>query len=109
MCLATHLYSVDKTIIAVHDLYLYYTSITTIMPRQAKTPTTPLKPYTKPSTSSDEDVKPTPTKRQATPRQPWTPEDMVKIFEVVRKHGEGSKGFEGLIEGRTANQCYMTW
>jgi hypothetical protein len=62
--------------------------------------------------SESRDSSDTPSKRPTAggnSGRPWTPEEKLKIFEIVVKHGASVKHFEGVIEGRTAKQCYLSW
>jgi len=80
------------------------------MPRQAESLKSSSKPYSKLMTPPEENsTNVHPQKTTRTSGQGWTSNELVKIFEVVTKHGPSKKNFQGIIDGRTANQCYMTW
>jgi len=92
------------------------------MPRTPKTPKSSIdiksKPYdrssasTSPSPQSSDPVSQddtSPTKRNVKAggtKKAWSNEEMVQMFEAVAKLGAGSKFWEGIVEGRTPNQCY---
>jgi hypothetical protein len=66
----------------------------------------------KPILESDDDVKPSITKRgrSSSEKQPvtkWTSEEYKLIFEHVLEHGP--RKFEGVVPGRNAKQIAMTW
>jgi len=95
------------------------------MPRTPKTPKSSIdikpKPYDRSSASaspspqssdavSHDDT--SPSKRDAKvggAKKAWSNEEMVQMFEAVAKLGAGSKFWEGIVEGRTSNQCYKAW
>lgn len=39
----------------------------------------------------------------------WTQAEKLALFDAAMTKGTSQKSFEGQIEGRTAQQCYMTW
>ena len=43
------------------------------------------------------------------PGKAWSEEEKLQLFDLVITHGASRKAFEGQIEGRTGNQCYMAW
>jgi len=93
--------------------------------RTPKTPKSSIdikpKPYdrssasTSPSPQSSDPVSQddaSPTKRNLKAggtKKAWSNEEMVQMFEAVAKLGAGSKFWEGIVEGRTPNQCYKAW
>ncbi|WVQ93789.1 hypothetical protein IAU59_000867 [Kwoniella sp. CBS 9459] len=71
-----------------------------------------IKPYArdKETTPQQEDNKPTvssPSKRAGVAGRKWTSEELLQLFEHVLKNGP--RNWEGVVEGRTVNQCMQTW
>jgi hypothetical protein len=95
------------------------------MPRTPKTPKSTSdvkpKPYDRSSASaspspqssdpvSSDDISPTQQKAKAGgPKKAWSNDEMIQMFDAVAKLGAGSKFWDGIVEGRTSNQCYKAW
>ncbi|KAK6905358.1 hypothetical protein I204_05308 [Kwoniella mangroviensis CBS 8886] len=82
-------------------------------PKKSLLPFTPYKPRT-PSQSpipkceieekSDSSTSPSPN---LSAKRPWTSDELMQLYDHVKKNG--SKTWEGAVQGRTSNQCYKVW
>ncbi|WVF66162.1 hypothetical protein IAT40_000902 [Kwoniella sp. CBS 6097] len=71
-----------------------------------------IKPYDRPkaSTPNRKESKPdisSPSKRVGVAGRKWSSDELLQLFEHVLKNGP--RNWEGVIEGRTVNQCQQTW
>ncbi|ORY23611.1 hypothetical protein BCR39DRAFT_346038 [Naematelia encephala] len=75
--------------------------------------TTPKKRKTPADAPSDDSPKRIKTPSKPSPKKltpkPWTSEEMIKLFDTAIKSGASGKAFDGLIPGRTGEQCYGNW
>ncbi|OCF45200.1 hypothetical protein I317_01003 [Kwoniella heveanensis CBS 569] len=77
------------------------------------------KPYARTTTTDNQNTTPkqkndaepnfpsSPSKRAGVAGRKWTSEELLQLFEHVLKNGP--RNWDGVVEGRTGNQCMQTW